>query len=74
MKLNSRGQVTIPAKLRRIHGLRAGDELDVIDDGGTLRIVRSEKLTRGEEAVRRVRGILGPGLSADEVMALTRGD
>ena len=41
MRLNSKGQVTIPARLRERHGLHEGDEVDVIEDGDTLRIVRS---------------------------------
>jgi AbrB family looped-hinge helix DNA binding protein len=74
MRLNSKGQVTIPAELRHRLGFVTGDEVDVIDDGGVLRIVRAQDLTRGERAVRRVRGILGDGLSTAEVMELTRGE
>ena len=74
MKLNSKGQVTIPAELRHRHGFVEGDEVDVIDDGGALRIVRTHDTTRGQRAVQQVRGILGPGPSTDEVMALTRGE
>jgi AbrB family looped-hinge helix DNA binding protein len=48
MRVNSKGQVTIPAHLRERHGLREGDEVDVIEDGGTLRIVPAEpNETRG---------------------------
>ena len=39
MKLNSKGQVTIPADLRHRHGFMEGDEVDVVEDGDTLRIV-----------------------------------
>lgn len=74
MKLNSKGQVTIPAELRHRLGFAAGDEVEVIDDDGILRIVRAQALTRGEQAVRRVRGILSPGRTTDDVMALTRGE
>lgn len=74
MKLNSKGQVTIPAELRHRHGFVEGDEVDVIDDGGVLRIVHAHELTRGQRSVQKVRGILGPGLSTDDVMALTRGE
>lgn len=74
MKLNSKGQVTIPAELRHRHGFQAGDEVQVVDDGGVLRIIRGGDQTRGMQAVRRVRGILGPGLSTDEIIALTRSD
>jgi AbrB family looped-hinge helix DNA binding protein len=40
VKLNAKGQVTIPAGLREKYGLRAGDEIDVVEDDGVLRIVR----------------------------------
>jgi AbrB family looped-hinge helix DNA binding protein len=39
MRLNSKGQVTIPADVRHRHGLREGDEVDVVEDGNALRIV-----------------------------------
>ncbi|MGH9057446.1 MAG: AbrB/MazE/SpoVT family DNA-binding domain-containing protein, partial [Acidimicrobiales bacterium] len=54
MRLNSKGQVTIPAPLRELHGLHEGDELDVVEDEGTLRIVRVEgSQSHGERIVRR---------------------
>ncbi|AXE40173.1 AbrB/MazE/SpoVT family DNA-binding domain-containing protein [Acidipropionibacterium virtanenii] len=73
MKLNSRGQVTIPAGLRRSHGLVEGDEVDVVDDGGTLRIVvdRPEE-TRGDRVVRRMRGRATTARTTDELMRLLR--
>jgi AbrB family looped-hinge helix DNA binding protein len=37
MRLNSKGQVTIPAHLREQYGLHEGDEVDVIEDGGAAR-------------------------------------
>ena len=56
MKLNSKGQVTIPAELRHRHGIVEGDEVDVVEDGNTLRIVhRSEGESRGERVVSRMR-------------------
>ena len=72
MKLNANGQVTIPAALRHKHGFATGDEVDVIDDGGVLRIVHRDDLTPGQRAVMRVRGAAGPGPSTDEILALTR--
>jgi len=56
MKLNSKGQVTIPAELRHRHGLAEGDQVDVVEDGNTLRIVHhSEAESRGERVVSRMR-------------------
>ncbi|MFT4135815.1 AbrB/MazE/SpoVT family DNA-binding domain-containing protein [Microbacterium sp.] len=74
MKLNTKGQVTIPAELRRKHGFAAGDEVSVIDDGGVLRIVHHDDLTTGQRAVLRVRGSAGNGPATDDIMAMTRGE
>ncbi|NES15490.1 MULTISPECIES: AbrB/MazE/SpoVT family DNA-binding domain-containing protein [Micromonospora] len=79
MKLNSKGQVTIPAALRARHNLHEGDEVDVVEEGGALRIVRvSGAETRGQRLVRHMRGRGGAGaaegLSTDELMDLLRGE
>lgn len=74
MRLNSKGQVTIPAELRHRHGLHEGDEVDVIEDGAELKIVRiSTGSTRGARLVEQMRG-RGAGHSTDELMALLRGE
>jgi AbrB family looped-hinge helix DNA binding protein len=77
--LNSKGQVTIPAHLRRKYDLHVGDEVEVIDFNGTLQIVRAEGAeTRGERLVRRLRNTASSrdvaGLSTDQIMALLHGD
>jgi AbrB family looped-hinge helix DNA binding protein len=75
MKLNSKGQVTIPAELRHRHGFAEGDEVDVVEDGTTLRIVhRTSGETRGARMVNRLRGRATTGLSTDELMDLVRGE
>jgi AbrB family looped-hinge helix DNA binding protein len=56
MVLNSKGQLTIPAHLRSKYGLHAGEEVEVVEVGGTLQIVRAEGAeTRGQRLVRRPR-------------------
>jgi AbrB family looped-hinge helix DNA binding protein len=75
MRLNSKGQVTIPAEIREKHGLHEGDEVDVIEDGNTLRIVRAEaSSTRGERLARRMRGRATTGMSTDQLLDLLRGE
>lgn len=74
MRLNSKGQVTIPADLRHRLGFSVGDEVEVIEDAGTLTIVRADELTRGQRAVRRVRGVAGRGPRTDDILAMTRGE
>ncbi len=75
MRLNSKGQVTIPAALRARHGLHEGDEVDVVDDGEVLRIVRNEaSQTRGQRLVGRMRGRATTTMSTDQLLAMLRDD
>lgn len=75
MRLNSKGQVTIPATLRERYGLQEGDEVDVVEDGDTLRIVRAEgSPTRGQRLVGQMRGRATTTMSTDELLELLRGD
>jgi AbrB family looped-hinge helix DNA binding protein len=75
MRLNSKGQVTIPAELRERHGLHEGDEVDVVDDGETLRIVRAEASpTRGQRLVRRMHGRATTTMSTDQLLGLLRAE
>lgn len=75
MRLNSKGQVTIPAELRHKHGLHEGDEVDVIEDGGRLTVVRrAGAQTRGDRLVRQMRGRATTDRTTDELMQLLRGE
>ncbi|MGH9127872.1 MAG: AbrB/MazE/SpoVT family DNA-binding domain-containing protein [Acidimicrobiales bacterium] len=75
MRLNSKGQVTIPANLRVRHGLHEGDELDVIEEGNALRIVRvADSQTRGERLVQGMRGRATTTMSTDQLLELLRGE
>lgn len=73
MRLNSKGQVTIPAPLRERHGLHEGDELDVVEDAGTLRIIRVQgSQSRGERLVQRIRGRATTTMTTDQLLHLLR--
>lgn len=73
MRLNSKGQVTIPAPLRELHGLHEGDELEVVEDEGTLRIVRVEgRPSHGERIVGRMRGRATTAMTTDQLLRLLR--
>lgn len=79
MKLNSKGQVTVPAPLRKKHGLQEGDEVEVVEDEDALRIVRVEGApTRGQRLAQRMRASGTAedtkSMSTDELMALLRGE
>lgn len=74
MRLTSKGQVTIPAPLRRKYHLNAGDEVEIIEDEMTLRIVGvHDGPTRGRRLVREMRGKASASMTTDELMTLLRG-
>jgi AbrB family looped-hinge helix DNA binding protein len=76
MRINSKGQVTIPAKIRKDLGLMPGCEvsLDIDIDRLIRQKARSGSGSKGKELVERMRGRATTGLTTDEIMALTRGE
>ena len=77
MRITSKGQVTIPVEIREKAGLLPGTEVAFELDGESVRIVRStspRRETRGQRAVRLLRGSGTVRMTTDEIMALTRGE
>jgi AbrB family looped-hinge helix DNA binding protein len=75
MRITSKGQVTIPQDIREQFGLLPETEVDFVVKRNSVQLVKarsSRKLTRGEALVRQMRGKARPGMSTDEIMALTR--
>ncbi|MCK6576346.1 AbrB/MazE/SpoVT family DNA-binding domain-containing protein [Myxococcota bacterium] len=77
MRITSKGQVTIPIDLRERFGLLPNTEVEFVVDGGAVRIVavpvtRGE--SRGQRALRALRGAATVSMSTDAIMALTRGE
>ena len=74
MRITAKGQVTIPQELRERFQLAPGAEVEVVagEDGALVRPVAER--SRGAELVARLRDSGDAGLSADEVLKLTRGD
>lgn len=72
--VTSKGQVTIPKRVRDLLGIRPGSRLDFqrADDGRIVLV----KLGRHRHPSRlaRLRGHAGKGPGTDEIMAMTRGD
>lgn len=80
MKIGANGQVTIPAKLVKQAGFEPDDELSVRIDSGvlTIRAANDRPIVtqdRGRELIehmQRYRSALT--MTADDVMAMTRGE
>ena len=76
MRITSKGQVTIPQRIREQAGLLPATEVEfeIVRGGVVIRPV-GKRTTRGERVVARLRGTLKHlKRSTDELMALTRGE
>ncbi|HEY4254317.1 MAG TPA: AbrB/MazE/SpoVT family DNA-binding domain-containing protein [Roseomonas sp.] len=72
--VTSKGQVTIPKPIRDRLGIQPGNAVDfeLAPDGRVVLVKVGGKPPRSRFEV--LRGRAGPGLSTDEILALTRGE
>ncbi|MGB6771686.1 MAG: AbrB/MazE/SpoVT family DNA-binding domain-containing protein [Candidatus Dormiibacterota bacterium] len=72
-RINSKGQVTSPTPLGEKHGLREGDEVNVIEEGRVLPIVQVDSCqTRRQRLVKRIRGRATSTMTTDQLLQLLR--
>jgi len=75
MRITSKGEVTIPRRIREEMGLLPNTEVELVVDGSTVRIVKVEPAngeSRGRRLLRHLRGKATVSMSTDEILALTR--
>ncbi len=72
-KMTTKGQVTLPKRLRDYLGLKPGAEVafELAEDGRVFLQTRNQA---PESRFARLRGSAKLGLTTDELMALTRGE
>ena len=72
--VTTKGQVTIPKAVREHLGIAAGSkvEFQLGADGNIILVPQNAE--RPPNRFEKLRGHAGPGLSTDEIMALSRGD
>ncbi|NOY46490.1 MAG: AbrB/MazE/SpoVT family DNA-binding domain-containing protein [Deltaproteobacteria bacterium] len=75
MRITSKGQVTIPQRIREQLGFLPGTEVEFVVEGSSLRVVKSPRSPgRGKRIVDNMRGRATKALTTDEILALTRGE
>ena len=77
MRITSKGQVTIPVRIREQAGLLPDTEVQFEFDGKVVKIVRSKsrgKPGRGSRLIAHLKGRGKVAMSTDDIMALTRGE
>lgn len=76
MRINEKGQITIPRPLREKYGLTPDADVEFVDTGEGV-VLRKTKEARRENVrawIERARGITKDGMSTDEIMRMTWGD
>lgn len=72
--VTSKGQVTIPKRVRDLLGIEPGSLVDFERaQDGRIVLVKVEKRAHPNR-LARLRGHAGKGLTTDEIMAMTRGE
>ena len=71
--LTSKGQVTIPKRLRDYLGLRAGSEVTFATTAEGDVVVKAAAKPR-KSRFAKLRGTASAGLTTDQIMRLTRGE
>jgi AbrB family looped-hinge helix DNA binding protein len=78
MKVTVKGQITIPLALRERFGLRPGTEVEFVAGQETLQVKArkvSKKAAKASDLwLTKAAGSAKPGMSTDQIMALTRGE
>ena len=74
MRVTTKGQVTIPQHIREKLGITPASEVDFVEEGDRIFLVKR----KGEKAAIRkfakLRGVATVKMTTDEIMALTRSD
>lgn len=76
MRITTKGQVTIPLRIREQLGLLPNTEVDFAVQGDTVVVTKATGKTRGQRVVEHLvtYGSAFKGWTTDELMALTRGE
>lgn len=73
--VTSKGQVTIPKPVRDFLGIEPGTKVDFRRNAqGEIVLSRADGKAAEPSRFAKFRGILGPGMTTDELMAMTRGE
>lgn len=75
MNITSKGQVTIPQRIRNRFGLKPGTQVEFVTEGNKVVLKpRRKKTSALDDWLAEARGCLRPGKTTDELMKLTRGE
>jgi AbrB family looped-hinge helix DNA binding protein len=71
MRVTTKGQVTIPLRVREILGIVPETEIDFVEEDGRFYIIKTSG-NKPTKKYAKLRGIATAKMSTDEIMKLTR--
>jgi len=74
MRVTTKGQVTIPQRIRERLGISPAVEVDFIEEKGRVYLVKKAIKPKKTRKFNKLRGIANIKMTTDEIMALTRQD
>ncbi|MDA3811681.1 MAG: AbrB/MazE/SpoVT family DNA-binding domain-containing protein [Spirochaetaceae bacterium] len=72
MKITQKGQVTIPQEIRERHNFPPNSNIEFVEEGDRVYVIKAEADVVKESPFDEVKGIYSLKLSTDEIMKLTR--
>jgi len=72
MRVTTKGQVTIPQHIREKLGITPSTEVDFVEKGGRVFLVKKQGRKIATRKFKKLRGVATVKMTTDEIMALTR--
>jgi AbrB family looped-hinge helix DNA binding protein len=74
MRVTTKGQVTIPQHIREKLGITPSTEIDFVEEGGRIFLVKRKAGNAAVRKFEKLRGSATVKMTTDEIMRLTRSD
>lgn len=74
MRVTTKGQVTIPQHIREKLGITPATEVDFVEEGDRVFLVKRKETKAANRKFAKLRGVATVKMTTDEIMALTRAD
>lgn len=71
MRVTTKGQVTIPRRIRELLGIAPKTDIEFVEEDGRVYIVKTS-VNKPTKKYAKLRGIATARMSTDEIMNLTR--
>jgi len=72
MRVTIKGQVTIPIHIREKLGITPASEIDFLEEGDRVFLVKRKERAGSTRKFKNLRGIANVNMTTDEIMELTR--